>query len=272
MTDEVLLTNDDGIDATGLRALEDALLDDYSVTVVAPSTNQSGVGGERSWWKTTVEFRETDLGYAVDGTPADCVAVAVTALEMEPDIVVSGCNHGPNIGSHIIGQSGTVGAAMEAAHLGLPGIAVSLYDRTELPLPAASTRADFRHAAEFTNHLVERRLSEGPLAGEEVLNVNAPVPGNAIDPAVRLTEPAAGFEVVEQDPGTDGIESRGEAGMELRDRFWRQFLDMDIPDDIGTDRRATVDGEISVSPLSVSRSSLNGQSGETIQSPLDPRS
>ncbi len=272
MTDELLLTNDDGIDATGLGALEDALIDDYSVTVVAPSSNQSGVGGERSWWETTVEFRETELGYAVDGTPADCVAVAVTALGMDPDLVVSGCNHGPNIGSHIIGRSGTVGAAMEAAHLDLPGIAVSLYDRTELPFPQNDTREDFHHAAEFTHHLVGRRLTDGPIAGEDVLNVNVPAPRDAADPAVRVTEPATGFKIVERDPENDGIEARGEAGMELRDRFWRQFLDMEIPDEIGTDRRATVDGEISVSPLSVSRSSLNGQIGETLQSPLEPRS
>jgi len=70
-----------------------------------------------------VEYTETDAGYAVEGTPADCVAVADVALGLDPDVVVSGCNHGPNIGAHILGQSGTVGAAMEASFLGTPAIA-----------------------------------------------------------------------------------------------------------------------------------------------------
>jgi len=65
MTTEILLTNDDGIDAVGIRALADALSRDYDVTVVAPASNQSGVGGARSWWDTTVEYTETDAGYAV---------------------------------------------------------------------------------------------------------------------------------------------------------------------------------------------------------------
>jgi len=104
MTTEILLTNDDGIDAVGIRALADALSRDYDVTVVAPASNQSGVGGARSWWDTTVEYTETDAGYAVEGTPADCVAVADVALGLDPDVVVSGCNHGPNIGAHILGS------------------------------------------------------------------------------------------------------------------------------------------------------------------------
>ncbi|GAA0526736.1 5'-nucleotidase /3'-nucleotidase /exopolyphosphatase [Halorubrum aquaticum] len=303
MTREVLLTNDDGIDAAGIRALLEALSAEYDVTVVAPATNQSGVGGNRSWWETTVEYTERDLGYAVEGTPADCVAVAEVALELEPEVVVSGCNHGPNIGAHVLGQSGTVGAAMEAAFLGTPAIAVSLYDRGNLPIPPTVTHDDFALAGRVARDLVTRVDDEGRLPfGADVLNVNVPAADDeaAADPTYRVTEPARGFDVIEFHPGTDAAggdaadegstgengtgggdasgtagdgdpggdasgfdERRGEMGMELRDRFWREFLRGDVADDPGSDRRATVEGEVSVSPLSSSRSVAGDRVGET---------
>ena len=288
MTREVLLTNDDGIDAAGIRALSDALSRTYDVTVVAPATNQSGVGGNRSWWETTIEYAERDLGYAVEGTPADCVAVASVALELEPDVVVSGCNHGPNIGAHVLGQSGTVGAAMEASFLGIPAIAVSMYDRGNLPFPPTATHSDFGLAGQVAADLVARVDEEGRLPfGADVLNVNVPAADDkaAADPTYRLTEPARGFDVIEFRPGTeatpaetdgtdetdatdemdaDGFgERRGEMGMELRDRFWREFLRGDVADDPGSDRLATVEGEVSVSPLSTSRAIAGDRAGET---------
>ncbi|WP_066417471.1 5'/3'-nucleotidase SurE [Halorubrum aethiopicum] len=291
MTREVLLTNDDGIDAAGIRALSEALSAEYDVTVVAPATNQSGVGGNRSWWETTIEYTERDLGYAVEGTPADCVAVAAVALELEPDVVVSGCNHGPNIGAHVLGQSGTVGAAMEAAFLGTPAIAVSLYDRGNLPIPPTVSHDDFALAGRVAADLVARVDDEGRLPfGADVLNVNVPAADDeaAVDPTYRLTEPARGFDVIEFHPGTEAAgeeeenatgtagdgdpggdasgfgERRGEMGMELRDRFWREFLRGDVADDPGSDRRATVEGEVSVSPLSSSRSVVGDRVGETV--------
>lgn len=277
MTREVLLTNDDGIDAAGLRVLSGALSAEYDVTVVAPATDQSGVGGNRSWWETTVEYTERDLGYAVEGTPADCVAVATVALGLDPDVVVSGCNHGPNIGAHVLGQSGTVGAAMEAAFLGTPAIAVSLYDRGNLPLPPTVSHDDFALAGRVAADLVARVDAEGRLPfGADVLNVNVPAADDeaAVDPTYRVTEPARGFDVIEFHPGTDTAgedgddasgfgERRGEMGMELRDRFWREFLRGDVADDPGSDRRATVEGEVSVSPLSSSRSVAGDRLGET---------
>ena len=291
MTCEILLTNDDGIDAVGIRALADALAREHDVTVVAPKRNQSGVGGARSWWETTVEYTQTDAGYAVEGTPADCVAVAEVALGLDPDVVVSGCNHGPNIGAHILGQSGTVGAAMEAAFLGTPAIAVSLYDRGNLPVPPTLAAADFALAAEATLDLLDRAAdgTEGGSDGEDdegvrlpfgadVLNVNAPAADDeaAGDPTYRITEPARGFDVIEFRPGEEGPddenvpegwefgERRGEMGMELRDRFWREFLRGDVADDPGSDRLAAVEGEVSVSPLSSSRSVAVDRAGEVV--------
>lgn len=286
MTTEILLTNDDGIDAVGIGALYDALATDYEVTVVAPATNQSGVGGERSWWDTTVEFDDHELGYAVDGTPADCVAVGLTALEIDPDLVVSGCNHGPNIGSHILGRSGTVGAAMEAAYLDVPGIALSLYDRADLPVGADVSRGDFSVASDVARRLVSRYERAGLPADADVLNVNVPAADDAAGPADelthRLTEPARGFDVLEYEPtAADGgeqaeqrdddgfVEPRGEAGLEFRDRFWRELLDFDVSDDVGSDRRAVVDGEVSVSPLSTSNSTLSSGGGMETGAKLD---
>ncbi|WP_432508243.1 5'/3'-nucleotidase SurE [Halorubrum ezzemoulense] len=285
MPTEILLTNDDGIDAVGLRALADALSRDHDVTVVAPATNQSGVGGARSWWDTTVDYTETDRGYAVEGTPADCVAVADAALGLDPDVVVSGCNHGPNIGAHILGQSGTVGAAMEASFLGTPAIAVSLYDRGNLPVPPTLDNGDFAVAGEVVADLIdraERDAGDGALElpfGADVLNVNVPAADDeaAEDPTYRLTEPARGFDVIEFRPGEEGPddenvpegwefgERRGEMGMELRDRFWREFLRGDVADDPGSDRRAAVEGEVSISPLSSSRAVAGEKAGELVE-------
>ncbi|MDB2240121.1 5'/3'-nucleotidase SurE [Halorubrum ezzemoulense] len=285
MPTEILLTNDDGIDAVGLRALADALSRDHDVTVVAPATNQSGVGGARSWWDTTVDYTETDRGYAVEGTPADCVAVADVALGLDPDVVVSGCNHGPNIGAHILGQSGTVGAAMEASFLGTPAIAVSLYDRGNLPVPPTLDNGDFAVAGEVVADLIdraERDAGDGALElpfGADVLNVNVPAADDetAEDPTYRLTEPARGFDVIEFRPGEEGPddenvpegwefgERRGEMGMELRDRFWREFLRGDVADDPGSDRRAAVEGEVSISPLSSSRAVAGEKAGELVE-------
>ncbi|ELZ55062.1 MULTISPECIES: 5'/3'-nucleotidase SurE [Halorubrum] len=284
MPTEILLTNDDGIDAVGIRALADALSADYDVTVVAPATNQSGVGGARSWWETTVEYTETDRGYAVEGTPADCVAVADVALGLDPDVVVSGCNHGPNIGAHILGQSGTVGAAMEASFLGTPAIAVSLYDRGNLPVPPTLDNDDFAVAGEVVADLLAR-IDDGVLPfGADVLNVNVPAADDeaAANPTYRLTEPARGFDVIEFRPGEEGSdeerpddenvpegwefgERRGEMGMELRDRFWREFLRGDVADDPGSDRRAAVEGEVSVSPLSSSRAVAGDRAGDLVE-------
>jgi 5'-nucleotidase len=292
MPTEILLTNDDGIDAVGIRALADALSRDHDVTVVAPATNQSGVGGARSWWETTVDYTETDRGYAVEGTPADCVAVADVALGLDPDVVVSGCNHGPNIGAHILGQSGTVGAAMEASFLGTPAVAVSLYDRGNLPVPPTLDSGDFALAAEVVGDLLARADLGGdgsgagagaagdgragsPLPfGADVLNVNVPAADDeaAVDPTYRLTEPARGFDVIEFRPGDDAPgeggfgERRGEMGMELRDRFWREFLRGDVADDPGSDRRAAVEGEVSISPLSSSRAVAGDRAGDLVES------
>ena len=125
----VLLTNDDGIDAEGLQALRRALveLDDIELAVIAPDGNRSATARSitfrRPLWVPEVPFDDGTVGYACDGTPVDCVRLASLGLieDFEPDVIVSGINHGANLGDDIT-YSGTVAAALEGIVLGIPGI------------------------------------------------------------------------------------------------------------------------------------------------------
>jgi 5'-nucleotidase len=129
---KVLLTNDDGIEAEGLQALRRALLDvpGVELEVIAPDGNRSAtarsITTRRPLWVERVEFGDGTAGYATDGTPVDCVRLSRLGLidDFRPDLVVSGINHGLNLGDDIT-YSGTVAAAFEALLLELPGIAVS---------------------------------------------------------------------------------------------------------------------------------------------------
>ncbi|MEL7297980.1 MAG: 5'/3'-nucleotidase SurE, partial [Pseudomonadota bacterium] len=123
---KILVSNDDGYLATGIRTLSQRLMDFGRVDVVAPDRNQSGASSSLT---LHAPLRVTETGprqYAVNGTPSDCVHLALAGfLDEEPDIVVSGINHGANLGDDVI-YSGTVAAAIEGRYLGLPAIAVSL--------------------------------------------------------------------------------------------------------------------------------------------------
>ena len=130
---DVLLTNDDGIRAPGLRAMYAALREaGHNVRVVAPMRQQSGVGHSLTVFEPlrAMQFEEPDFtGTGVYGTPTDCVKLALgRLLPRRPDMVISGINAGPNVGPDIL-YSGTVGAATEAAHEELPSLAVSYDDR-----------------------------------------------------------------------------------------------------------------------------------------------
>src|SRR5213592_2777795 len=132
----VLLTNDDGIWADGLQALRRALLEvpDVELAVIAPDGNRSAMARSittrRPLWVHEVDFGDGTVGYATDGTPVDCVRLANLGLVegFQAELVVSGINHGSNLGDDIT-YSGTVAAAFEAIVLGLPGIAVSQQSR-----------------------------------------------------------------------------------------------------------------------------------------------
>jgi 5'-nucleotidase len=177
----IVLTNDDGIDAPGLLAARRALEKVGDVITVAPDQNRSGVGRSISFGRSLhVEEREMAdgaTGYACTGTPVDCVRlVALGLMDFEPDVVVSGINHGENLGDDIT-YSGTVAGAMEGIVIGVPGIAVSLrLDRPWHETADEDASLDdglhFEPAAEFTARLVKVVL-EGLPEGR-ILNVNAP--------------------------------------------------------------------------------------------------
>jgi 5'-nucleotidase len=235
----ILLTNDDGIEAPGLRAVYDALSTVGSVTVVAPSDDQSAVGRTLS---STVSVREHELGYAIDGTPADSVIAGLSSLCPDIDLVVAGCNRGANLGAATLGRSGTVSAAVEAALLGVPAIAVSMY----IPVDEYATGDDlavpddqYAEATRATRYLVEHTLDVGVFEVADYLNLNAPVADRATGDLV-VTRPS---DVYRMDA------SRSGERVELNDPIWEMMANDDIPDPEGTDRRAILNGQVSVSPL-----------------------
>ncbi|QCS43365.1 5'/3'-nucleotidase SurE [Natrinema versiforme] len=252
----ILLTNDDGIDAPGIRALHDALSAVGTVTVVAPDRNRSAVGRSLSYGRTRsadddrsldleadsftslVPHTDHDLGYAVDGTPCDCAIVGVKALEPAPDIVVSGCNSGANLGTYVFSRSGTVSAAMEAAFLGTPSIAVSM---DTLGHDGDLEPADFERAGEIAATLVDGAPGTGLFDRVDYLNVNVPRP-DCKPNGVELTRPTDVYEM-------DATFENGR--FQLTNRLWQQMANRDIPDPDDTDRHALLEEQVSVSPLRV---------------------
>jgi len=274
----ILLTNDDGIDAPGLATLRAELTALGDVTVVAPASNQSGVGRTRSH---AAVVGEHPWGFALDGTPADCVAYGLRGLDVEFDVVVSGVNNGPNAGNYVVGRSGTVGAGIESAFLGTPALAISAYHSTDFFL-SPPEEYDFARPARIARRLVARALDAGVYDDVDLLNVNAPV--DAASPPVILTEPYHDYEqdVERIEPGgaatdgalsadleRDGIDPADLAPAEhvvrLQDRTWPGVVGWENPFPpteehrerypVGTDRRALVDAAVSVSPLSVTHAS-----------------
>jgi 5'-nucleotidase len=174
----ILLTNDDGISAPGLQAARRALveLDGVEVDVIAPDSNRSAIGrGITTRSPLTVEevtFADGRVGYATDGTPVDCVRFAELGLVGgRPDLIVSGINHGANLGDDIT-YSGTVAAALEGIVLGIPAVAVSQQSSAG-GLGYLSGRFDFTVAGPFTAQLVSR-LREESMPEATLINVNCP--------------------------------------------------------------------------------------------------
>lgn len=251
----ILLTNDDGIDEPGLRALHEALSELGDVVTVAPAKNQSAVGRSLSYGRDAdgeldvdlaggafsyrVSHAEHDLGYALEGTPCDCVIAGVNAIIEDPDIVVAGCNPGANLGAHVLARSGTASAAMEAAVLGVPSMAVSM---DTLGIDRDLTVEDFEEAARFTRRLVEHSLDADVFEEVDYLNVNAPRPDGPID-RVEITQPSPVYEM--DATLEDGV-------LMVHNRLWEQMMgEGELPDPPGTDRHAINDGHASISPLTV---------------------
>ncbi|MCP3686891.1 MAG: 5'/3'-nucleotidase SurE [Gammaproteobacteria bacterium] len=160
----ILITNDDGYLAPGIRVLADTLASVANISVVAPDRNKSGASNSLTLMRPLRAEMTPEGFYRVDGTPTDCVHLAISGLlESKPDMVVSGINAGPNLGDDVL-YSGTVAAAMEGRFLGLPAIAVSLSGR-----PA-------QHYQTAANVICEviKKMQQQPLPEDTILNVNVP--------------------------------------------------------------------------------------------------
>ena len=176
----VLLTNDDGIEAEGLQALRRALLavPGIELAVIAPDSNRSAIGRgittRRPLWVEEVDFGDGTTGYATDGTPVDCVRFAALGLVegFEAELIVSGINHGSNLGDDIT-YSGTVAAALEGVVLGLPAVAVSQQSTAREMDFRLGRQFEFDAAAAFMARIVEE-IEDVPLPGGTLLNVNFP--------------------------------------------------------------------------------------------------
>ena len=159
---KILVSNDDGYLATGINVLADALSEIADVVVVAPDRNRSAASSSLTLHDPLRVSTVAENRYRVNGTPSDCVHLALTGfLDEEPDLVVSGINHGANLGDDVI-YSGTVAAAIEGRFLGLPTIAVSLVGHRY-----------FDTAARVAVELVQR-LERDPLPSDFIFNVNVP--------------------------------------------------------------------------------------------------
>ncbi|MHB1133878.1 MAG: 5'/3'-nucleotidase SurE [Chloroflexota bacterium] len=230
----ILLTNDDGFDSDGLLALRAALAEIAEVAVVAPDRNWSATGHNRTMDRplrvTSVRLSDGGEALVTDGTPSDCVSLALLGmLERKPDLVVSGINKGPNLGDDIT-YSGTVAAAMEGTLAGLPSLAVSVADYFQW---------DFAYAAQFTARLAatvyERGLPPGVL-----LNVNVPA---------SPVEQIRGVEITRL-----GKRIYRDALVRREDPFGRPYywLGGDIPhgvNDQGTDMWAIAENRVSITPI-----------------------
>jgi 5'-nucleotidase len=221
----LLVTNDDGVHAAGLAALADALADLGETYVIAPEREQSACGHSITLHRPLHVQRLDERRFAVNGTPSDCVNLGVLGfLPAAPVLVVSGINHGTNLGDDVT-YSGTVSAAMEGTLLGVPSIAVSLVDG-----------GDFAEAARVARLLAMRVLVEG-LPDKTLLNVNVPAGAPRAIQVTRLGHRVYSGKIVEQ------VDPRG------RTHYWigggkPEWSELD-----GTDMGAIHAGDVSVTPV-----------------------
>jgi 5'-nucleotidase len=233
---KILLTNDDGINAPGLAALAKAVSQIGEVTIVAPATEMSAVGHAITLSDplrvTKFTKNEHFFGYAVNGTPADCVKIAYWALmkdKPKPDLLISGINLGSNTGINTI-YSGTVSAATEGAIIGLPSFAISL---------ATFTDPDFVPAADFAVKLAQI-VCKKPLPPGVFLNVNVPnVPKDKIN-GVRITRQGMSQYIEEFQPRKDPHQ---------RKYYWLTGEKVEVETDPDVDDRAILENYIAITPI-----------------------
>lgn len=228
---QILVANDDGILAPGIQVLAEACMAVGTVTVVAPDREQSAQSHALTLTRPLRPVRRPDGTWQVDGTPTDCVMLAIDALMPErPDFVFSGINHGPNLGEDVL-YSGTVSAAMEAVVLGIPGVAFSFASRRDDLLAGYGP---------LVAGLVKRITAHGSIPPNTLLNINLPgIPADEVK-GVRVAK--LGSRVFsesvmkQQDPWG-------------RDVFWIGGGKITWTGDADTDHAAVEAGYVSITPL-----------------------
>ena len=232
----ILVTNDDGINAPGIRFLIDIVNDFGDVVVVAPDSPQSGMGHAITINNTLycepiiINKNEPQSEYSCSGTPADCVKIAVNEiLKRKPDLCVSGINHGSNSSINVI-YSGTMSAAVEAGTHGIPAIGFSLLDY--------SLDADFTYSKEFVRRIISECLNNGVPKGV-VLNVNIPKISNNELKGIKICRQANGVWEEKFDKRTNPLG---------REYYWLsvKFVNKDPGED--TDEWALENGYVSITP------------------------
>lgn len=236
---KILISNDDGIAANGIRVLTKALSAEHDVYVIAPDRERSAAGHSLTLHTPLrVEELESISGakrtWVTTGTPGDCVKIGISAIlseEEKPDLVISGINHGPNLGADIL-YSGTVSCAMEGAMMGIPSIAVSL----------ASMQCeyeDFQYTGKFINSML-KRLKEFKFPAKTILNVN--VPSLDMDDIAGIAITELGRKMF-----TDNYEKR----LDPRGKtyYWMAGELISEPEDANTDIAAVRNNKISITPV-----------------------
>ena len=228
----ILISNDDGYFSPGLAALARAMREFGEVTVVAPEQNRSGASNSLTLDRP-LSVRRADNGFLyVNGTPSDCVHIALTGLlEHRPDLIVSGINDGQNMGDDTL-YSGTVAAAMEGYLFGLPAIAFSLCDKANLQLDSAA-----RVASEVVARYVRR-----PLAGPFLLNVN--IPNLPYDQLSGMACTRLG----KRHPSEPVIRMTSPRGEQI---YWIGPTGAARDGGPGTDFHAVAAGQVSITPLQI---------------------
>jgi len=227
----ILISNDDGYEAPGIRALVEGLKPLAEVHVVAPDRDRSGASNSLTL-EYPIRARELQNGVIrVDGTPTDCVHLAITGLlKQEPDMVVSGINAGANLGDDVL-YSGTVAAAMEGRFLGLPAIAVSL----------AGTGEHYATAVDVIVRLL-KHLQRHPLPQDTILNVNVP------DLAKSEIKGIVSTRLGHRHKSAPVIKDQDPRG---RDIYWVGPAGAEADADEGTDFYAVRHGYVSITPLQI---------------------
>ena len=229
---KILVSNDDGYLATGINVLADTLTEIADVIVVAPDRNRSAASNSLTLNDPLRISKVAENRYRVNGTPSDCVHLALTGfLDEEPDLVVSGINHGANLGDDVI-YSGTVAAATEGRFLGFPTIAVSL---------VGGHLTHFDNAARVAKELVER-LQRHSLPADFILNVN--VPDRPYDELTGIVEARLGFRH-KSEPVVKSEDPHG------RTIFWVGPAGPGQDSGEGTDFHVLEQGAVAVTPLKV---------------------